>query len=136
MNSNIRLIVCIFSALTLLAPSLSFAQKAAPTATQFYMQYRDAWAKAKSIDALLPYLSKDGRTEIEATPADKRQVMFEMMKMMGTVNDVKVVKETKQDGGYLLELTGTAPDKSAMTGAAEIIVEGGAMKLKKESWKS
>jgi hypothetical protein len=136
MNSAIRLIACIFSALTLLAPSLSFAQKATPTATQFYMQYRDAWANAKSIDALLPYLSKDGRTEIEATPADKRQVMFEMMKVMGTVTDIKVVKETKQDGGYLLELTGKGPDKSAMTGTAEIIVEGGAMKLKKESWKS
>jgi len=135
-NSTIRLIACIFSALALLGPSLSLAQKAAPTPTQFYMQYRDAWVKAKSIDALLPYLSKDGRTEIEATPADKRQVMFEMMKAMGTLTDVKVVKETKQEGGYLLELTGMAPDKSVMTGAAEIIMEGGAMKLKKESWKS
>ncbi|MEP6942014.1 MAG: hypothetical protein ABI981_03720 [Betaproteobacteria bacterium] len=135
-NSTMRLIACIFSALTLLAPSSSFAQKAAPTATQFYMQYRDAWLKAASIDALLPYLSKDGRTEIEATPADKRQVMFQMMKAMGTVTDVKVVKETKQDDGYLLDLTGVAPDKSAMTGRAEIIMEGGAMKLKKESWKS
>jgi len=136
LNSTIRLIACIFSVLTLLVPPLSFAQKAAPTATQFYMQYRDAWVKAKSIDALMPYLSKDGRTEIEATPPDQRRVMFEMMKAMGTVTDVKVVKETKQDGGYMLELTGVAPDKSAMTGSAEIVVEAGAMKLKKETWKS
>jgi len=58
------------------------------------------------------------------------------MKAMGTVTDVKAVKETKQDGGYMLELTGVAPDKSPMTGNAEIVVEAGAMKLKKETWKS
>ena len=63
-------------------------------------------------------------------------MMFEMMKMMGNMSNVKVVKETKQDDGYLLDLTATGPDKSAMTGTAEIIMEGGAMKLKKESWKS
>ena len=37
-NSTIRLIACIFSALALLGPSLSLAQKAAPTPTQFYMR--------------------------------------------------------------------------------------------------
>ena len=128
------IIACILPALMLFAPMAS-AQKPATSATQFYMDYRTAWGKATSIEALLPYLSKDGRAEIEATPKDKRQMMFNMMKMMGNMSDVKVVKETKQGDNYMLDLTAMGPDKKPMTGTAEIIVEAGAMKLKKESWK-
>ena len=112
------------------------AQKAAQTPTQFYTEYRDVWLKAKSIDPILPYLGKDSRAEIEATPKDKQQMMFEMMKMMGNMTNVKVVKETKQGDGYMLDLTATGPDKKPMKGTAEIMMEGGAMKLKKESWTS
>jgi hypothetical protein len=129
------LVAVIVSALLLLALPVA-AQKAAPTPTQFYTEYRDAWTKAKSIDPIIPYLGKDSRAEIEATPKDKRQMMFEMMKMMGNMTNVKVVKETKQGDGYLLDLTATSPDKKPMKGTAEIIMEGGAMKLKKESWSS
>jgi hypothetical protein len=129
------LIACIVPAFFLFAPA-AFAQKPAQTPTQFYMEYREAWTRAKSIDALLPYLSKDGRTEIEATPPDKRQMMFEMMKMMGNMSNIKVAKETPQGDGYLLDLTGTGADKSPLTGTAEIIREGGAFKLKHESWKT
>jgi hypothetical protein len=128
------LIACILPAFMLFMPAAS-AQKPATSATQFYMDYRTTWSKATSIDALLPYLSKDGRADIEATPQDKRQMMFDMMKMMGNMTNVKVVKETKQGDGYLLDLTATGPDKKAMAGTAEIVMEGGAMKLKKETWK-
>ena len=123
------------SALTLFALPAA-AQKPAQTPTQFYMEYRDAWVKAKSIDPIIPYLGKDSRAEIEATPKDKRQMMFEMMKMMGNMSNVKVVKEAKQGDGYMLDLSATSPDKKPMKGTAEIIMEGGAMKLKKESWSS
>jgi hypothetical protein len=112
------------------------AQKAPQTATQFYTEYRDVWQKAKSIDPILPFFAKDSRAEIEATPQDKRQVMFEMMKMMGNMTDVKVVKETKQADGYALDLTAIGADKKPMKGTAQIIIEGGAMKLKKETWTS
>jgi hypothetical protein len=112
------------------------AQKAGQTPTQFYMEYRDVWLKAKSIDPIIPYLGKDSRAEIEATPKEKRQMMFDMMKMMGNMTNVKVVKETRQGDGYLLDLTAASPEKKPMKGTAEIIMEGGAMKLKKESWSS
>ena len=127
-------IACIFLTLMLFAPMAS-AQKAATSATQFYMDYRAAWGKATSIDALLPYLSKDGRADIEATPKDKRQMMFDMMKMMGNMTNVKVVKESKQGESYMLDLSGMSPEKKPMTGTAEIVMEGGTMKLKKETWK-
>ena len=127
-------IALILPALMLLAPATT-AQGAASPATRFYMDYRTAWGKATSIDALLPYLSRDGRTEIEATPQDKRQMMFDMMKMMGNMTNVKVVKESKQGDGYMLDLTAVGPDKKPMSGTAEIVMEGGALKLKKETWK-
>ena len=63
-------------------------------------------------------------------------MMFDMMKMMGNMSNVKVVNETKQGDGYMLDLTATSPDKKPMKGTAEIIMEGGAMKLKKETWTS
>jgi hypothetical protein len=127
------LVAVMVSALMLFALPVG-AQKAGQTATQFYTEYRDVWQKAKSIDPILHYLAKDSRAEIEATPKDKRQMMFDMMKMMGNMTNVKVVKETKQGDGYLLDLTATSPDKKSMKGTAEIIMEGAAMKLKKETW--
>jgi hypothetical protein len=129
------LVVVMVSALMLFALPVA-AQKAAQTPTQFYTEYRDVWLKAKSIDPILPYLAKDSRAEIEATPKDKRQEMFGMMKLMGNMTNVKVVKETRQDDGYMLVLTATGPDKKPMKGSAEIIMEDGAMKLKKETWTS
>jgi hypothetical protein len=131
-----RTLVALLAAALMLSALPVAAQKAAQTPTQFYMEYRDAWLKAKSIDPIIPYLGKDSRAEIEATPKDKRQMMFDMMKMMGNMTNVKVVKETKQGDGYMLDLTATSPEKKPMKGTAEIVMEGGAMKLKKESWSS
>ena len=123
------------AALMLLAFPAS-AQKAGQTATQFYTEYRAAWEKAKTMDPLLPYMSKESRAQYEATPNAQRQPMFDMMKSFGALSNVKVVKETKTPAGYTLEMTGVNPEKKPARGTAEIIVEDGAMKLKKESWNS
>ncbi len=131
-----RTFVAVLAAALMLFALPAAAQKAAQTPTQFYTEYRAVWVKAKSIDPIMPYLVKESRAEIEATPKDKRQTMFEMMKMMGNMTNVKVVKETKQGDSYMLDLTATSPEKKPMKGTAEIIMEGGAMKLKKESWSS
>lgn len=131
-----RTLVALLAVALMLFVLPAAAQKAAQTPAQFYMEYRDAWLKAKSIDPIIPYLGKDSRAEIEGTPKDKRQVMFDMMKVMGNMTNVKVVNETKKGDGYMLDLTATSPEKKPMKGTAEIIMEGGAMKLKKESWSS
>jgi hypothetical protein len=52
------------------------------------------------------------------------------------MTDVKVVSETRDGNGYRLEMTATSPDKQPMKGTAEIVIEDGAMKLKKETWTS
>jgi hypothetical protein len=110
------------------------AQKAPQTATQFFQEYLAAWAKATSMEPILPFMGKESRGQYEATPKDQRQPMFEMLKAMNPTN-VKVVKETKNGDVYTLDLTGVDADKKAVTGTAEIVIEGGAMKLKGESWK-
>lgn len=125
------LLASICAALMLFAVPATAAQ----TATQFYMEYNDAWNKAKSIDALLPYLAKDSRAEIEATPKDKRAMMFDMMKQMGAKSNVKVVKETKTGDGYTLDITAVTVDKKQpIKGVVTIVMEGGAMKVRKETW--
>jgi Domain of unknown function (DUF4878) len=106
------------------------------TASQFYMDYRAAFDKAKTVDELLPFMSAESRKQVEATPAADRAKMFELMKTMGKVTNLKIVKETKSGDGATLNAEGLDPDKKRTTGTISIIKEGGAWKLGSESWKS
>jgi hypothetical protein len=110
--------------------------QAAPqqTASQFYMSYRAAFEKAKAIEEVFPYVSKDVRAKMEATPAAERPKMFEFVKQMSKMTDVKVVKETKTDDGVMLTVEATSSDKEKMTGQIQVVKEGGAWKMGKESW--
>jgi len=120
----------------LLVPSL--AQPAAAqtqTASQFYTAYRAAFDKAKKIEDLFPYMAKKNIDQVNATPAAERAQMFEMIKMVGAITDVKIVKETKTATGATLDVTAMDPDKKPTKGTVEIVKEGGAWKLGNESWK-
>jgi hypothetical protein len=129
-----RNLTTIFVAALMLLALPATAQKPGQTATKFYNAYRTAWVQSKTMDTLLPYVSKESRAQYETTPKEQRQPMFKRMKELGTMTNVKVVKETKTPNGYVLELTAVGPKKKPATGTAEIVIEGGAMKLKKESW--
>jgi hypothetical protein len=121
----------------LLMPSL--AQPAAAqtqTASQFYTAYRGAFAKAKKIEDLFPYMAKKTVDQANQTPAKDRAEMFEMMKMAGTITDVKIVKETPTATGATLDVTALDSDKKPMKGTIDLVKEGGAWKLGGESWKS
>ena len=106
------------------------------TASQFYMDYRTAFDKATKIDDVLPYMSKQRADQVAATPADERAKMFEMIKMMGTLTEVKIVKEAKTAEGATLTVEALDPDKKKTTGTVKIIKEGGGWKLDEESWSS
>lgn len=121
----------------LLVPLSSLAQqKPAATASEFYLQYRDAFEKAKSIEDLYPFVTTEMRTKMEETPADEREMMFEMMQMMGKMTDMKVVKESQAGDTYTLEVTGNDMEKSPMKGTITIKKEGGEWRLERESWSS
>jgi hypothetical protein len=116
-----------------LSSTPAIAQK---TATQFYMDYQAAFAKAKTIDDILPFMAKGRVDEVKKTPAAERAKMFEFVKFMAEEHqNVKVTKETKTPTGYTLDVSATTSDKKTATGTVEIVNEGGAMKINRESWK-
>lgn len=117
----------------LLATSV-FAQAPAATASDFYMQYRKAFAAAKKIEDVMPYMSADTRKQIESTPPAERGQMFEMIKMMGALTNVKIVKEARTATGATLTVDAIDADKAKTTGTIDIVKENGAWKLGKESW--
>jgi esterase/lipase len=106
------------------------------TASQFYMRYRTAFDKAKKIEDLTPFLSKKSLDMVNATPAAERPKFFEMMKMMGSITDVKILKETKSADGAMLAVEAMDPDKKKTNGKVEIVKEGGDWKLGSENWSS
>lgn len=115
----------------------AFAQAPAPgSASEFYMQYRKAFDGAKKVEELLPFMSADTRKQVESTPAGERGQMFEMIKMLGAITNVKIVKEARSPKGATLTVDAMDPDKAKTSGTIEIVKEGTAWKLGKESWTS
>jgi hypothetical protein len=104
------------------------------TASQFYMAYRAAFDKATTIDDVLPYMAADMRKQIEATPVADRAQMFGVIKAMGALTDVKVLKEERTAAGATLTAQGVDSDKKTKTGTIAIVREGGAWKLASENW--
>jgi hypothetical protein len=106
------------------------------TASEFYTAYRAAFDKAKKIEELIPYMSKSMKADIEKTPTSERPTMFEMIKEMSKMSDVKIVKETKTADGVTLSVEAVGPERGKMTGQVRIVKEDGAWKMAKESWSS
>ena len=128
----VSLIAALCAAVALLTPLAAQTK----TASQFYMDYRTAFDKATKIDDVLPYMSKQRADQVAATPADERAKMFEMIKMMGALTEVKILKEAKTLEGATLTVEALDPEKKKTTGTVKVIKEGDAWKLDGESWKS
>ena len=134
MRIHARLAPALLAGMLLTVASLAGAQPAGE-GTKFYREYRAAFAKAKAIEDVLPYLSKERAEMVQQTPKDDRVKMFGIMKAMD-VKDVKVLKESKTETGYVLEATGKGgmgPGESK--GTINIVREGGKLKVDRESWK-
>ena len=127
-------IICL--PMVLLAAASVFAQAATQSASDFYMQYRKAFDAAKKIEDVLPFMSADTTKQIQATPPAERGQMFEMIKMMGTLTNVKITKETKTATGATLTVNAIDSDKKPTVGTIDIVQESGKWKLGKESWSS
>jgi hypothetical protein len=121
-------------ALCLIVPAGALAQKPGQTATQFYLAYRDAFAKASAVEQLFPYMSKATRAQVEKTPAAERPKMFELIKMLNEYTNVKVVKETRTPDGITLAVEAIDSDKNKSTATITIVTEDGSWKIGKESW--
>ena len=125
-------LACLTAALALATTAVQ--AQGEQSATQFYMAYRAAFAKATKVDDLLPYMSKARKAEIEKTPAGERAKMFAFIKELDTVTQIKVIKEAKSANGVTLSAEGVDSDKKKSTGTIDVVREDGAWKLGKESW--
>ena len=120
--------------LCLTAPVVAQAP-AAGSASEAYLKYRKAFDSAKKIDELLPYMVAARRKDVEATPAAERAEMFDMIKSMSALTDIKVAKEAANANGATLTVEAVDSDKAKATGTIEMVKEGGTWKVGKESWK-
>ena len=131
------LMSCVLVVAVAMTASLA-AQPAATykTGAEAYMAYRAAFTKAKTIDELLPWMSKARRDEIGKTPAGERKEMFDMIKMMDDHTNIKVLKETPTANGADLQVEAmSGGGKAKATGVITMAKEGAAWKVDRESWK-
>ena len=126
---------CLALVMSLVSAALA-AQTGEKTATQFYMEYRAAFDKAKAVEDILPFMSASRRKQVESTPAAERKEMFDMIKTLGALTNVKVTKETRTANGATLMVDALDGDKSKTTGTITLVQENGAWKIDKESFKS
>ena len=135
MSRRVLVTMCALSLATLLGSSNASAQTGEQTGTQFYMAYRAAFAKASKVEELFPFMGAAQRAQVEKTPAAERPEMFKMIKAFNAFTNVKVTKETKTATGATLEVEGVSEDKAKATATVELIREGSAWKIGRESWK-
>lgn len=128
-----RLVLCVMF-LFVVCPALQ-AQRAPAneTGTQFYMRYLAAFTKATKFDDILPFMSAERVKEANAMPAEQRADMLEFVKMMAPTN-VKITNEKAAGAGATLTATAVDSDKSPQYGTIDLVKEGGAWKISKESW--
>ncbi len=127
--------VCVPLVLVMLvAVSVGAQVPAAGSASEFYLRYRKAFDAAKKVEDIVPFMSASTKKEIESTPAAERGQMFEMIKMMGAISSVKIVKETRTPTGATLNVEALDPDKTKTFGTIDVSKEGTAWKIAKESW--
>jgi hypothetical protein len=134
-SRRVLVTMCALSLATLVGGAQANAQTSEQTATQFYMAYRAAFQKAAKVEDLFPFMGSAQRAQVEKTPAAERPEMFEFIKAVNSFTNVKVLKETKTATGATLEVEGLDEEKKKATATVEVIREGGAWKIGKESWK-
>ena len=104
------------------------------TATQFYQAYKAAFTKAKTIDELLPFMTKAKVDEISQLPKADWPKAFEMIKDFYVFSNEKVVKETATATGATLNVEAIDPDKKKYKATVTLLREGGAWKFSEEDW--
>jgi hypothetical protein len=109
---------------------------AAKTASEYYLQYREGLANAKTKEDLLPYVPEEGRAEMmKASDAEFKQGLAMIQAMMGSITNVKVVKETPAGkDAFTLDVTGVEGAEKG-TGTVEVTKTAKGWKKGKETWK-
>lgn len=101
-----------------------------------YVAYRKAFDQAKSIDELKPFMDSKTIARVDASPADQRAGLFNMMKAMTEIVDLEVAKETVTGETAELEATGVNVGLGSDARATvKLVKEAGGWKIQNESWR-
>ncbi len=99
---------------------------------EFYKQYLAVLAKADSLQALLPYYTKELSDGLSKMPKEMQANYLKMNRR--TLTDVKVTKQHVDGGKARFEMTAKAADGQQTSGSATLVQEGGAWKVDDEAW--
>lgn len=120
-----------FAFLALLAVAGTSETRAQPSDPfEFYNGYLAVLAKAKSLDELLPYYSRELADSLAQMP---REMQANYLKMKAQVlTGLKVTKKTAGPGRTVLGMTAKTADGRDTTGSATLVKEGGSWKVEDE----
>jgi hypothetical protein len=125
LSLGVALAVCLFS---------ERAQAQAKSPTDAYLAFVATAQKAKSLDEVLPHLSKEYRAMLSAQPNDQKPVWLQRLKDSADMLDIKIGKETVT--GEKCTLEGTAKSKKGfpLKGKVFLVKEDGGWKLDEQGW--
>ena len=99
---------------------------------QFYKGYLAVLAKAKSLDELLPYYTRELADGLRKMPAEMQTNYIKMN--AHALTDLKVTKQQVDSSKAVFEMSAKTADGRETTGSATLVKEGGAWKIEDESW--
>lgn len=116
----------------LVSSLVSYAVQAASSdPLEFYREYQAVLAKAKSLDPLLPYYTKEVSTGLGKMP---KEMQANYLKMNArTLTDLKVTKQTIDANRAVFEMSARTHDGPA-SGKVTLVKEGGAWKVDDDAW--
>jgi len=121
--------------ITMLALSATLpAQQPPQSATQFYMAYKAAFHKAKSMNELFPYMAKEKLEQVKSASAADLKMMWSMAKDLYVFSGEKVVKETATPSGATLEVQAVDPEKNNYRATVTLVKQNNAWKFLEEDW--
>lgn len=116
-------IVILFAALVASLPVTAQPK----TGTQFYNEFRAAYAKAKGFNDIASWMSKAQKEKLASIPPEQQKALWDVNKQMDA-KDVKVVKETPTANGATLDITGIGLENKMIKGVVKLVKEAGAWK--------
>jgi hypothetical protein len=128
----------ILVALVSLIGAVAAAPAPSPGAGQRYLEYKAAAERSKSIDDLIPFMTKEEAERTRnASDHVKENTWGSLRGTGGLLSRFKVVEETPQGAVTKLDVTATdaAGGDKTTRGTVEMVLEDGEWKVRRESWK-
>jgi hypothetical protein len=111
----------------------SFAACAAPSdPLEFYREFQTVLAKAKTLDPLLPYYTKELSTGLAKMPKEMQANYLRMNARKLT--DLKVTRQSVDANRAVLEMTAKTEDGRPTSGKVTLVKERGAWKVDDDAW--